>query len=128
MVDFWNDGNVEVVFSDFELFLPRLDPLDERVKFVRQVAAKFYIDKRLSTQIGGLQQYSKVDHRTNVVRLGPRESHIDYYDLEVLLPDAWKRLRRSGSDRIREGVQPDPPVPRLLEERLPRRQDRRLLR
>ena len=92
VLDYRNEGNVSVVFSDFEVFLPRLDPLDEEGRFIFQPGADFFIDKRPTMEIGGIQQYSKIDHRTNVVRLGPRESHVDYFDLESLLPDGWDEV------------------------------------
>lgn len=82
-----------VVFSDFELVLPRLDAVDEATgRFDLQPSATLFLDKRPTAQIGGLQEYSKVDHRTNKVHLGPRESDVDYFDLEALLPEGWTDL------------------------------------
>jgi hypothetical protein len=60
-----NVGNVPVMFSDFELKYPRLDAVDNEGKFILTPGADLYIDKRLSSRLGGAQQYKKIDYRTS---------------------------------------------------------------
>jgi hypothetical protein len=88
VVMYRNVGNVPVTFSDFELKYPRLDAVDNKGDFILTPGADLYIDKRLSSRLGGAQQYKKIDYRTNKVELAPGAMHTDFFDLGALL--GWK--------------------------------------
>jgi hypothetical protein len=88
LVEYENRGNVPIVFSDFILALPRLEGvIDEERGFVTHVGAELFIDKRPTSTIAGMQQFSAVDYRTDKVRLDPGDSHTDFFDLGAFLPD-----------------------------------------
>lgn len=85
VLQYQNLGEVTVVFSDFELLLPRR--MFRGDTFIDHPGADLLIDKRKSSTVGGIKEYSKVDYRTNKVRLEPGESHTDFFDLEAFLPN-----------------------------------------
>lgn len=86
VVTYRNLGNVAVTFSDFELRWPRLDgAIDANGEFRLTTGAELYIDKRLTSTIGGVQEYSKLDYRTDKRHLEPGERHTDFFDLGALL-------------------------------------------
>lgn len=131
VLSYRNVGNVPVTFSDFELKYPRLDAVDASGGFTLTTGARLHIDKRLSSRVGGVQEYEVIDYRTNMVELAPGASHTDFFDLGALLgwegeerdPDAYslmpmaqrnvpENFHPSVSGAIAERPSPPPPSPR----------------
>src|SRR5207253_2139452 len=84
-------------YSDFTIHLPRIDGvIDANGDFVFHQGAELLIDKRPTTRIAGYQLASKMDYRTNKVRLEPGEMHTDYFDLGAFFPDAVASARWSA--------------------------------
>jgi hypothetical protein len=76
------------------LLYPRLDALDRRGGFILIPGAKLYIDKRLSSRLGAVQEHKAIDYRTNKVELPPGASHTDFFDLGALLD--WTSEKEEG--------------------------------
>jgi hypothetical protein len=96
LIEYENRGNVEAVFSDFMLMLPRLEGvIDPERGFVLDPGAEVFIDKRPTTTFAGAQEYKALDYRTHRVRLAPGDSHTDFFDLGAFLPGAEQ------SDRLK---------------------------
>jgi hypothetical protein len=94
LIEYENRGNVDAVFSDFMLMLPRLEGvIDAKHGFVLQVGAEVFIDKRPTTTFAGAQEYKAIDYRTHRVRLAPGDSHTDFFDLGAFLPGAEQSER-----------------------------------
>jgi hypothetical protein len=85
VLEYENLGDVPVVFSDFELMLPRT--MFRGDTFIDHPGATLLIDKRKSSTVGGIKEFSRIDYRTNKVRLQPSESHTDFFDLGAFLED-----------------------------------------
>jgi hypothetical protein len=88
VVEYENQGNVPVTFSDFELLLPRFEEVSADGDYKMHLGAKLYIDKRPTSTVGAIQHLRAVDYRTNAVRLEPGESRSDFFDLSAFLDDA----------------------------------------
>lgn len=97
VVEYENQGNVPVTFSDFELLLPRFEEVSTEGNYKMHLGAKLYIDKRPTSTVGAIQHLRGIDYRTNTVRLEPGESHSDFFDLGAFLEDADPK--RAAADR-----------------------------